>query len=176
MVLTGCVQVPLSYHPAMQNLETLRASNMPAANVGKFALAPGKPPSIDQSVTARDAIVVSPHNNSFALFLREALVTELRAAGKFDPNSAIVISGLLTENAVEAPMGTGKGALGAKFSVTREGSLVYEKELNERAEWPSAFIGVDAVPTAINEYTSLYKKLLFRLFGDNDFKKATSAK
>jgi hypothetical protein len=73
-------------------------------------------------------------------------------------------------------MGTGKGALCAKFSEAGDGNPVYEKELNERAEWPSAFIRVDIVPTAINEYTSSYKKLLTRLFGDGDFKKAVLTK
>jgi hypothetical protein len=176
MVVTGCVQVPLSYQPTMKNVETLKASNMASANVGKFAVSPEKQAAIDQSVSARAATIVSPNNNSFALFLKEAVTQELRSAGKYDQNSMIVISGLLTKNSLEAPIGTGKGTLGAKFAVARDGNPVFEKELEESAEWPSVFMGVEAIPTAINEYTSLYKKLLGRLFGDADFRKATQAK
>lgn len=175
-VLAGCGSVPLSYQPTLQNLEVLRVPDMGAANVGKFALAPGKSSSMDRSVAARATAVVSPHDNSFAMYLKEALKQELIAAGKYDTNATVVINGLLTENSLDASMGTGKGVLGARFSVAREGNLVYQKDLVEKAEWPSAFVGADAIPTAISEYASLYKKLLNRLFRDQDFKKATQAK
>lgn len=176
LVLTGCGQLALSYQPTLQNIEKLKSSNMASASVGNFALAPGKDAALDKSVSARATTVVSPNNNSFALFLKDAMIQELRSAGKYDEKSTIIISGLLTKNSLEAPMGTGKGVLGAKFSVTRDGSSVYEKDLEEKAEWPSSFVGADAIPTAINQYASLYKKLLGQLFGDSDFKNATQAK
>jgi hypothetical protein len=174
--LTACGQVPLSYQPTMANLEALKASNIAPLNVGQFALAPGKDSAIDQSVRARATTVSSPNNNSFALFLKDALTQELRAVGKLDPNSTIVVSGLLTKNELNVDMGTGKASLAASFAVTRDGKNVYNKELEEKAEWPSAFIGADAIPTAITQYTSLYKKLLGKLFGDNDFKLASQPK
>lgn len=176
IALVGCVQVPLSYQPTLQNVEALKGSNMAPVKVGAFGLAPGKPAEIDKSVTARSATVVSPIGDSFALFMKDALSKELTAAGKLDANSQIVISGLLTDSQLDASIGTGKGALGAKFSVNRNGQVVYDKELKETAEWPSSFVGADAIPTAINEYTALFKKLLGKLFGDEDFKKATAAK
>jgi len=175
LALTACSQVPLSYQPTMRNLETLKAAHIAPATVGDFSLAPKQQSSIDQSVSARAATVVPP-NHSFALFLKEAMIQELQAAGKYDPNSMISINGLLTKNSLEAPIGTGKGTLAANFTVVREGNRVYDKELEEKAEWPSAFVGAEAIPTAINEYTSLYKKLLGRLFADDDFKRATQTK
>jgi len=175
VMLTGCVQVPLSYQPTLQNLEALRTSGMAPANVGTFTLAPGQPEAMDQSVSARAATIVPPQK-SFALFLKDALKQELQAAGKFDPNSTIVISGALTKNTLEAPIGTGKGTLAAKFSVDRDNKRVYEKELEEDAEWPSAFIGAEAIPVAITQYATLYKNLLGRLFSDEDFQKVTKAR
>jgi hypothetical protein len=175
LALTGCSQVPLAYEPSLKNIETLKASNMAPATTGTFALAPGLPSSLDQSVSARASTVVSPNNNSFALFLKDALTKELVAAGKFDPHSPVVINGLLTKNSLDAPIGTGKGVLAAKFSVTRNGNSVYEKELQETAEWKSGFLGAEAIPRAINEYTTLYKKLISQLFNDDNFKKATKA-
>ncbi|MBT9506227.1 hypothetical protein [Rhodoferax sp.] len=176
LALTACGQMALSYQPTMKNLEALRTSSMAPVNVGKFSIAPDKPVSMDQSVTARATTVVSPHNNSFALFLKDALIQELQASNKYDANSTIVVNGLLTKSALDASVGTGRGTLAASFSVTRDGKPVYNKELEEKAEWPSAFIGADAIPTAINEYTSLYKKLLGKLFGDSDFRQATQVK
>jgi hypothetical protein len=173
--LTGCMQMPLTYQPSIENLETLKTAKMAPANVGTFALAQGKSAAMDQSASARGSTVVPP-DKSFALFLKEALKQELVNAGKFDPNSTLVISGQLTNSSLEAPIGTGKGALSARFSVDRDNRRVYDKELEEKAEWPSAFLGADAIPTALTQYASLYKKLLARLFGDEDFQKATKAK
>lgn len=174
--LTACGQVPLSYSPTVGNLEALRAANIAPVSVGVFSVAPDAAPAIDKSVPARGMSVTSPNNNSFASFIKDALAQELRAAGRYDPQSGVVISGLLTKNELDASMGTGKAALAANFVVTRDGTRVYNKVLEEKADWPSAFIGADAIPTAISQYTSLYKKLLGKLFGDNDFKLATQAK
>lgn len=174
-MLTGCMQMPLTYQPSIENLETLKASKMAPANVGTFALAAGKPASMDQTASARGSTVVPP-NNSFALFLKDALKQELVSAGKFDPASTIVINGQLTKSELEAPIGTGKGTLAAKFTVNRDNQVAYEKELEEYAEWPSVFLGAEAIPTALMQYASLYKKLLSRLFGDADFQNAVKAK
>lgn len=174
--LTACVQVPISYQPTLQNIETLKKSNPLPMAVGKFALEPGKPEGIDQSISSRAATIVASTDGSFAKLLGDAVKQELSAAGKFDQNATTVISGLLTKNELDTPIGTGKGSLGAKFSVSQDSKVVYEKELVESAEWSSAFLGAEAIPTAIAEYTSLYKKLLARLFGDADFKQATRAR
>lgn len=174
--LSACVQRPLSYTPNLANLEALKASGIAPVKTGRFELAPGKDSKIDRDISARALTVISPNNNSFASFLGSALTQDLRAAGKFDPDSKIVVSGMLTRNLLEAPIGTGRGVLAATFAVTRDGTRVYEKELEEKAEWPSAFIGADAIPTAFNEYTSLYRKLLGKLFGDSDFKKAAQGR
>jgi hypothetical protein len=174
--LSACVQVPINYEPTLQNIETLKKSNPVPMAVGKFTLEPGKPEAMDQSISSRAATIVSAKDNSFAQLLKDGVTQELKAAGKYDQNSTTVISGLLTKNSLDTPIGTGKGTLGAKFSVAQDSKVVYEKELVESAEWPSAFMGAEAIPTAIAEYTSLYKKLLARLFGDSDFKQATRAK
>jgi hypothetical protein len=176
VALSGCMQMPLSYQPSVENLETLKASHMAPANVGTFALAPGKPASLDQTISARGSTAVPP-NNSFSLFLKDALKQELVSAGKYDPKSDLVISGELTQSSLEAPISaTGHGVLGARFKVDRDNQVVYDKELTESAEWYSAFMGVDAIPTALREYAALYKKLLGRLFSDKEFQQATSAK
>jgi len=175
-MLTGCMQMPLTYSPSIENIETLKAAKIAPANVGTFALAAGKPASMDQTISARGSTAVPP-NNSMSLFLKDALKQELVNAGKFDSNSTIVISGQLTNSSLEAPVSsTGRGVLAAKFKVDRDNQVVYEKELTESAEWYSAFMGADAIPTALTQYAALYKKLLARLFGDEDFQKAAKAK
>lgn len=171
-LLCGCGSVPLNYQPAMTNLEALRADDIAKAAVGDFSLAPGKPAEVDQSVTARSVSVVPPAGKSFSWALGDALKKELEAAGKFDEHAATVISGQLTRSELAVPIGTGRGELGAKFQITRRGTTVFEKEYIEKAEWPSVYLGAEAIPTAITQYMSLYKQLLHQLFIDKEFRLA----
>lgn len=171
----GCANVPLApYQPSVQNLELLRNPQVSSLKVGEFALAPGKNPSMDISVSARGHTVVSPNANSFSQYLREALVADLRTAGKHDPNSSIVVRGWLTNNQLDASgVSVNSASLGAKFFISRGDRVLFEKEIQEQSQWESSFMGGIAIPAAINEYTALYQKLLRRLYSDDSFRKAT---
>jgi len=175
-VLTGCARAPLAEHQAsLESIQTVRQAPMAPVNVGNFALAPGKSAAIDQSVSARGVTLVSPFQDSYARYLREALVTELKAAGKFDANAATQVSGWLTANDLDASgIARGLGSLGAIFVVQRDGRELYRRELVEDAQWPSSFIGIEAVSLAVNQYGLLYRKLILRLVGDSDFQAATA--
>jgi hypothetical protein len=175
ILLSACGNVPLTYEPTMANLEALRTDSIAPASVGSFSLAPGKPAELDQSVRARAVTVVPPQGASFSSVLGDALKKELAAAGKLDPQSSIVISGQLTRSELSVPIGTGHGELGARFQVSRGGKSVFDREFLEKAEWPSAIVGAEAIPVAITQYTSLYKKLLHQLFVDRDFRAAMQA-
>lgn len=175
-LLAGCVQVPVTYQPALENLELLRRVDFPPLNVGAFSLAPGKDPAMDKSVTARAASVVPEGGGALSQFLKDAITAELRTAGKYDSASTLEIRGLLTDSQLHAPIDTGMGSLGAKFTLNRGTRVVYEKELSVQSAWESFFLGASAIPAAINEYTSLYKKLIGKLFGDSDFKAAAEGK
>jgi hypothetical protein len=159
-----------SPQPSLQTLEALRASDLPAMRVGSFALAPGLPAELDKSAGVRAASLTSPEDGSFAKYLGKTLETDLRMTGKLDPNSDLVVEGLLTANDVDSSVGTAK--LGAKFSLLRAGKPVFEKTLSADAKWESTFIGAVAIPDAINNYTALYDKLALSLLTDADFKAA----
>jgi hypothetical protein len=174
---TGCARVPMAPHqPSLDSLQVLRQVPMAPVGVGAFALAAGKDAAIDKSVTARAVTVFSPNQDSFAQYLREALIVELKSAGKLDESSATQVHGWLTTNELSASGVTiGTGALGADFAVRRGGRELYRREIVERAEWKSSFIGVEAIPEAINQYDLLYRKLVVRLVSDPEFQAATKA-
>jgi len=174
-LLAGCARVPLAPpQPSMANLEVLQAVTIAPVNVGQFVLADGKPAEMDKVLSVRGNAVYSPIDDSFAQFLKESLVTELRTAGKYDPAAPTVVRGWLTENRMEAGGMEGNRAfLGARFAVNHGEQVVYDKELAAQARWDADFAGVSAVPAAINEYTMLFRKLLGQLFADEDFRKAT---
>lgn len=173
ILLAGCAASVGTPRASFATLEATQEWNAPPMRAGAFVLAPGLPASMDRSVGVRAHSVSSPEGG-FARHLRAILEAQLRAAGKYDEASGIVIEGLLTESKASAGTAKGHGALAARFSVTRDGRKVFDKELNVRAEWESTFVGVEAIPDAINQYTALYDKLVRQLLTDSDFRRAVS--
>lgn len=163
-----------THEPTLANVQLLRTGDIAPMRVGEFSLAPGEPAAMDRSVSVRAGTMSSPDGGSFARYLSETLTTELRAAGKLDPNSAIVVSGLLSESRVDSNMPKGSAALGAAFSVSRDGVVVYQKTLHVEEQWDSAFIGAIAIPAAFDGYTALYAQLVGALLADKDFRTAAA--
>jgi hypothetical protein len=168
--LVGCASVTMSVPTAdINTIEKLRSSGISPTAVGSFVLAPGKDPAMDKTVGGLRGSSISASTGSYATQLREQIIADLRSTGLLSDNSKIVISGQLTDSKLDAAMSTGTGRLAAIFFVDREGKRVFQKELAIDAQWTSSFVGAIAIPAAINEYTSLYKKLSRKLFEDADF-------
>ncbi|SEL84448.1 hypothetical protein SAMN05216359_11943 [Roseateles sp. YR242] len=171
--LSACVTAKLPPPVASAaNVEKLRAASAGPAQLGVFKLAPGKPADMDTTVGGLRGSSVSPSAGTFSLQLREELGAELKAAGLLDPASPVIIEGLLTDSQVDAAIGTGTGRLAARFSVKRDGKVVFDKELAVDAKWDSSFVGAIAIPAAINQYGALYKSLVGKLLDDADFRAA----
>lgn len=173
LALAGCAVPAIEPHrPAIANIQIVRAADLPAIQVGAFALAPGRPASMDRSIQIRASTLRPPKGDSFSKYLADCLATELRAVGKLDTASGVIVDGLLMESRVSSGVGVGEAALAATFTVTRRGAPVYEKTLRVDATWKSEFIGAVAIPDAINQYTALYGKLVGALLADEGFKAA----
>ncbi len=172
-LLTGCATQLGPPVASADNTTKARATGMGTVQVGPFALAPGKDKSLDTGVSVRASRASAPTGGSFAEYLRETLIVELKSAGLLNPASPAVITGFLTDSQVDPAMSEGSGKLAARFVVTRTGSVVYDKELTVSSKWESSFLGAVAIPAAINEYTALYRKLVGVLLDDPTFKEAT---
>ncbi|HSW05047.1 hypothetical protein [Aquabacterium sp.] len=173
LLMTGCANVQLGAPVAsVDNIQKVKGAVAQPVAVGGFALAAGKPAEMDARLGIRAVTLVSPYQNSFAQYLKETLVTELKAAGLLDTASTLVIEGTLVESQVDAAMSQGSGSLAAKFVVLRAGAKVYEREHRASATWESSFVGAVAIPAAINEYSALYRQLVARLLDDPAFKAA----
>jgi hypothetical protein len=171
--LFGCASVTMP--PPTASLETvqkLRTANLTSSTVGKFNLAPHLGAEMDKSVGGLRGSSVSSSYGSYSLQLKEVIIAELKAAGLYDEKSPIQIEAQLTDSQVDAAIGTGTARLAAKFKVSKSGRIVFEKELSVESQWPSSFVGAIAIPEAINQYSSLYKKLAAKLFDDQDFRAA----
>lgn len=173
LFLTGCASSPMGQPQAsIDNTARLRSAQLAPVNVGSFTLDSSKPAELDKTMSLRAASIHSPVNNSFAQYLGETLRTELAAAGLIDPSSQTVITGKLTESEVDTAIGTARGKLGARFTVTRAGTVRYDRTLTAESSWESSFVGAVAIPMAAGQYQGLYRKLAGQLFDDADFRKA----
>jgi hypothetical protein len=173
LLTTGCAQIQLGAPAAsIENIQKAKAI-APVA-LGDFGLASGKPASLDTGIGVRGSTISSPVQHSFAQYLKQTLATELGAAGRLVPTANVVIQGWLTDSQLDASMSQGSGSVAAQFVVARDGAKVFDKELRSSATWPSSFIGAEAIPAAINEYSGLYRKLVTKLLEDADFLKAVA--
>lgn len=171
--LIGCASVKMPAPTASAStLEKLRTANLAPSAVGRFGLAAGLNPKIDQSVGGLRGSSIHAANGSFAQQLREVVIVELKAAGLYDEKSPIKIEAQLTDSQVDAGIKTGTAKLAANFTVDKAGKRVFEKTLSVGSQWDSSFAGAIAIPEAINQYTSLYKALVSKLFDDKDFRAA----
>jgi hypothetical protein len=174
-LLTGCVTATLAPQPtSYTNVEALRTSTIGAVNVGSFKPASTLDARLDREVSARGNKLQAPAG-SFSALLRDYLVAELKEAARYDPSAAVVITGELTQNHMDA-LGTSEGEakLSARFVVTRSGQPAYDKVVTAERTWPSSFVGMVAVPAAFNEYSSMYRRLLGSLYADAEFIRACS--
>lgn len=171
--LAGCAQLPLGEPTAsFGNIGKAGMSGTAPVAIGPFQVDPGAAPGIDTGLSVRSNAVVSPIQGSFAQYLRQTLITDLQAAGLYDPASPTRVSGFLTDSTLDVPLDTGHASLGARFVVVRLGKTVYDKELRAGVSWPSAFVGMEAIPAGINQYAALYHTLVGKLLDDPDYRTA----
>lgn len=155
-----------------ENVQILRANDIPQMALGEFALAKGLPASMDKSLGIRAENVTPPSGLTFSGYLKQTLEAELTGAGKLNPSAPVVISGELTQSRVSTAGANSSGVLGARFLVTRNGVAAFDKELVVTEEWPSSFFGAEAIPAAMNHYNGFYPKIVTKLLQDPDFRTA----
>lgn len=170
-MLLGCASQMVQPTATPSTVQSLRTANLTSARAGTFALAPGKDGGLDKSVSMR-ASSLEPRTGSFSQDLRDRIVAELKASGLYDDASSAVIDAQLTESSVDTGISQGNARLAARFSVTRDGKRVFEKELVVESVWESSFIGAVAIPAAKRGYEGLYPALANKLFADPDFRAA----
>ena len=170
---SGCATVQVGEHqPSMDTVTSLREPGIGKLNVGEFALAKGVDPAIDRSISSRGAVINPPGAATFSQYLKSALTADLKAAGKFDPSSRLTVRGELTVSQLHTGISTGSATLAAHIYMLRDENVVFDKVLRQEQEWPSSFVGMVAIPDAINHYTEQYSLLLAQLYSDVSFRKA----
>ncbi len=172
--LTGCASLTMTpAKPTVENATKLRSAAIAPLAVGTFKIDAAKSKD-DGEVNMRGSNSLQAPGGSFAQYLGESLKVELQSAGLLDPASQTVITGTLTQTELNASIGTGTAKLGARFVVTRDGAVRFDRELAVNAEWESSFMAAVAIPLAANNYEGLYRKLVSKLIDDEAFRAAVA--
>ncbi|HEY9131661.1 MAG TPA: hypothetical protein VIM98_07865 [Dyella sp.] len=168
LMLGGCVSQPaMTYQASIDNTEVLLAHPTGKLSVGSVDAAAGV---ANRHLSIRGSELTGGPDGTFAGYLRDALMTELKAAGRLDPASTTRIDGTLTHNELDGgAVKNAKAVLGARFIVTKDGETVYDKTLTATHQWESSFIGAIAIPAAFQNYPAAMQKLVAKLFNDPEF-------
>jgi hypothetical protein len=171
--LSGCAMQQIG--PPIANINDIQAIRVGAIGplqVGTFTPAPGRPTEMDKSVSVRAGYQNAP-GGSYAAYLGDVLATDLKAAGRFDPASTLVVSGVVTRTHLDSEIGAGHGELEAHFTLTKKGAVTFDKTLSVENTWDSSYFADLAIPAALNNYAGLFQSLANKLFTDPDFIAAT---
>ncbi len=175
LALSACATPPMAPPQAtLDNIQALRAANLAPMKVGDFTAGPGHPKEMDKRIVVRAGAQAAP-NGSYARYLADTIRAELEGGGRFDANSTTVLSGVITDSHVDSSLPLGHASLAVRFTLVRDGKVVFEKTVSADATWESNFIGAVAIPFAFNNYTGLFNQVTTKLFADPDFRAAAKA-
>ena len=174
LVLGGCVTAPApTYQPSVTNTETLMKQAKTPIGVAAFTAATGVD---DTKLIIRGSTLKGGSDGKFSTYLHDATVTELKTAGRWNPDAGLQISATLEQNHLDGgAIKTGSADIKAHFVITKDGQKVYDKSLSVQHQWDSSFIGAIAIPTAMQNYVTTVQLLLGKFFSDSDFISATQS-
>ena len=173
--LAACQTLPAPpYSAGADNVRRLQAEGPCAVSVGRFVADPAAGDRFE-TLAIRTNTIRSPVGATFADYLAEALRIELSTAGCLAPDAPVSITGAMLRNELDAEnFNTGTATVAARFLVRRGERDVYERTLEARHQWESAYLGAIAIPRAQQEYAVTLRRLLASLFADEAFRRAIS--
>lgn len=170
--LVGCAGPAPNYAPSIDNVETLKKiQGAPAVKTGTIAVTAGMPGAA--SLQLRANTMTSPVGKNYGDYIAAALRQELELAKLYNPQSGVEISGTLLKNNIDAGgISTNAGQIEARFVVTANGQVRFDKVKRIEKKWESSFVGAVAIPLAANNYPLMVQSLVAALVTDPDFVKA----
>jgi len=174
-VLSGCAAlVAPPYSPDYEVLDRLK--RMPLEKVAVAPVQPRETSAPVNRITLRGASLTSP-KGTFAEYLEDALVQDLREVSAHDPSSGMRIEATVLKNSIDvAGFSQGAGEMEIDLSVKRNGVVLHQKKYHTATSFESSFAGAVAIPKGQLEYANLVRRLLSKVYADPDFINALKKK
>ena len=172
-VLGACADLQPAYRTPNAHLAVLQKAGQSKLAAGKFASAPGHERALDD-LTIRGHSFAPPGKISFADYIRDAIISDLRLADRYDPQSELVLSGVLQQNTIDGmDFSLGHADIAVRFRLELSGKPVFEKVVAHHQQWESSFLGAVAIPAAVRNYDGAVSELIAKLFRDPEFRAAS---
>jgi len=169
--LVGCAGPAPNYAPSIDNVETLKKIEGASVKTGTIGVTAGMPGSA--ALNLRANTMTSPVGKNYGDYIAAALRQELELAKLYNPQSGVEISGTLIKNNIDAGgISTNAGQIEARFVVTANGQVRFDKVKRIERKWESSFAGAVAIPLAASNYPPMVQSLIAALVSDPDFVKA----
>jgi len=171
---TGCAQlVAPPYSSDYEALDRLKKAPLRPATVA--AVQPTDPKHAVNNLSLRGARLVSA-KGTFAKYLEDALVADLKELSAYDPAARTRIDATLLNNDIAiGNIATGTGLIEVELTVTRDGERRLRKKYVARTSFESSFAGAVAIPKGQSEYPALVRALLRDIYSDSEFVSAISS-
>jgi hypothetical protein len=171
-ILTGCAGPAPNYAPSIDNVEALKTiGGGTSVKTGTIGVTPDMPGA--KAIGLRGSTMTSPVGGNYGDYIASALRQELELAKLYNPQSGVEVSGTLIKNNIDAGgISTSAGQIEARFLVTSNGQVLFDKIKRIERQWESSFAGAVAIPLAINNYPLMVQSLISSLVTDPDFVKA----
>jgi hypothetical protein len=168
VLLAGCAGPAANYAPSIDNVEVLKKTTNTLLKVGVIGVTPGLIGA--SSLSLRGNGMVTPVGSNYGDYVAAALRQELELARLYSPQSGIEITGTLLKNNIDAGgINTNAGQMEARFVVSANSQIRFDKVKRVEHQWESSFAGAVAVPLATNNYPVMVQKLIGSLLSDPDF-------
>ncbi|WP_395792407.1 hypothetical protein [Aquimonas sp.] len=170
LALSACASVPAVQYQTSLNASVVLGAGEPARG-GSASAAKGVN---DRTVGMRGAAMESSSpERTFSSFIRDAVIAELKAAGRYSDEAPRQVSvELLKHDVSMAGIKTGHATLTARFRIEDKGAVRFDRVIEVRHEWESSFIGAVAIRAGLDNYPTAVQRLIEQLFVDPEFQQA----
>jgi hypothetical protein len=168
-VLAGCITMPAAQYQTAVASRPLAAGA--PVGVGDARAAAG----VDNGkVSLRGTpMTSSAADGTFSGYVRDALIAELSASGRYSASAQRSIALELLRHKVDASgFSEGSAELAVRIVVSGGNGERFEKTYEAAHNWPSSFIGATAIPAAVDNYPTAVQKLIVVVLSDPDFQAA----
>ena len=163
IMTTGCSYNIPKYGVSENNVRTIKQIKS-KINVGNFTAKVKD----QNSITCRAAGGVgTPDKKPFEQYIKSALISELKLAGKFDPKAKIIISGYLEEIDFNANIGTSDWVFKLKAISSNSKSIV----VNSKYEFEGSFVADKACSEVAQAFVPAVQELIHDIVRHPGFNK-----
>jgi len=159
-VLTGCGLGTTSYFSSADNVTTLRALGDNKINVGDFT---SYKPGLKEIWCRGVGPIKTPDGNTYADFIKEALIDELQIAELYDVGASITLNGNL--DSIDFSSWTGKWEIALTVNSSNGESISVSETYSFKSSWD----GLYACLATAHAFLPAVQNLIAKLVGNHKF-------